>query len=378
MFARASLPGFVRSPVVLGFLLLSAPLCAEDPGGPQDELDKELEATTQTARATNRVLIPVPLANPQIGAGIGLAAVWFYTPPGSTRPWTSGVGGLASSNGSIALGGLHQMSLSGDRFRVEVQGGYGRLNLNYFATGPVSGETAIPIQQKPAVFEGRATTRIAPHLQLGGRFRFLNMETNVRDPGSVPADVDLSELENYQLGAIGPVLTYERTDRAMNPRQGTRISGQWLFALPGLGSDSAYSKAIVTANQFVPVSDRTVVAFRGSLCSASRDAPFFDLCLFGSSANLRGYESGRFRDNASWAVQTELRREIGGKFGVVGFAGVGGVAPGLGELGGEPLLPAAGFGVRYEVARDYGINLRLDVAVGRDSRAVYVGLGEAF
>jgi hypothetical protein len=35
-------------------------------------------------------------------------------------------------------------------------------------------------------------------------------------------------------------------------------------------------------------------------------------------------------------------------------------------------------GLRYEVARDYGINLRLDVAVGRDSRAVYVSLGEAF
>lgn len=364
--------------VWMALLLLSAPLRAEAPDGPHDELDKELEAATETARATNRVLIPVPLANPQIGAGVGLAAVWFYTPPGSTRPWTSGVGGLVSSNGSLALGGLHQMSLARDRFRVEVQGGYGRLNLNYFATGAVSGETAIPIQQQPAVFEGRVTTRIAPGVQMGGRFRFLNMATGVRDPDSVPTDVDLSDLENYQLGAIGPVATYERTDRPMNPRSGTRISGQWLFALPGLGSDTAYNKAIVTANQFVAVSDRTVAAFRGSLCSASSAAPFFDLCLFGASANLRGYESGRFRDNASWAVQTELRRDLGGKFGVVGFAGVGGVAPGLGEIGDEPLLPAAGFGVRYEVARDYGINLRLDVAVGRDSRAIYVGLGEAF
>jgi outer membrane protein assembly factor BamA len=164
----------------------------------------------------------------------------------------------------------------------------------------------------------------------------------------------------------------------MNPRDGTRISGQWLFALPALGSDTAYSKAILTANHFVPADERTVAAFRASLCAASRDAPFFDLCLFGASSNLRGYESGRFRDHASWAVQTEVRRALGGKFGAVAFAGVGGVAPSLGEIGGQPLLPAAGMGLRYEVARDYGVNLRLDVAVGRDSRAVYVSLGEAF
>jgi outer membrane protein assembly factor BamA len=341
-------------------------------------VDQLLEVAEETARATNRVLIPVPLVNPQIGAGFGIASVWFYTPPGSTRPWTTGVGGLASSNGSFGLGGLHQMSLARDRYRVEVQGGYARLNTNYFASGPVSGETAVGIEQAPALLEGRVTTRIAPRLQMGVRFRFLDMQTTVRDPDSVPADIDLSELENYQLGAIGPLLTYEQTDRAMNPRDGIRISGQWLFALPGLGSDSAYNKAIVTANRFVAVNDRTVVAFRASGCAASRDAPFFDLCLFGASANLRGYESGRFRDHASWAVQTELRRALGGKFGAVAFAGVGGVAPSLGEIGGEPLLPAAGMGLRYEVARDYGINLRLDVAVGRDSRAVYVSLGEAF
>jgi hypothetical protein len=375
---RRGARGLGKSAIAALLLLPSAPLWAEDPNSGQDELDTGVEAATETARAVNRVLIPVPLVNPQLGAGLGLAAVWFYTPPGSTRPWTSGVGGLVSSNGSIAAGGLHQMSLSRDRFRVEVQGGYGRLNLNYFVTGPDSGETVVPIEQKPALFEGRVTTRIARNLQMGVRFRFLNMSTTVRDPAGVPADVDLSELENYQLGAIGPLLTYERTDRAMNPREGTRISGQWLFALPGLGSDSAYNKAIVTANRFFAVSERTVAAFRASGCSASSKAPFFDLCLFGSSANLRGYESGRFRDNASWAVQTELRRDLNDRFGVVGFAGVGGVAPGLGDIGSEPLLPAAGFGVRYKVARDYGINLRLDVAVGRDSRAVYVGLGEAF
>lgn len=364
--------------VLLAVALPTATLRAEDVVGPEDDVDQLLVAAEETARATNRVLIPVPLVNPQIGAGLGLASVWFYTPPGSTRPWTTGVGGLASSNGSFGFGGLHQMSLARDRYRVEVQGGYARLNTNYFATGPVSGETSVGIEQTPALFEGRVTTRIAPRLQMGARFRFLNMQTRVRDPASVPADIDLSDLENYRLGAIGPLLTYEKTDRAMNPREGTRISGQWLFALPALGSDTAYNKAIVTANQFVAVNDRTVAAFRASACAASRNAPFFDLCLFGASANLRGYESGRFRDHASWAVQTELRRALGGKFGAVAFAGVGGVAPSLGRIGGEQLLPAAGMGLRYEVARDYGINLRLDVAVGRDSRAVYVSLGEAF
>jgi len=355
------------------------------PQASAESADDEIEAigdkAIQSRRASSRIIIPVPLATPQLGAGLLLGTAWFYSPAASSRPWVTGVGGLATSNGSWGLAGTHRMTLGGDRFRVDLTAGTGRLNTQFYGVGGEAGQenNGIGISQTPMLLQAQATTRIVENLFIGGRLRFLDMETRVRDESEVPPETDTDDIEeDRRVVALGPVFAFDRTDGSLNPRAGTKVNGQWLFSLPGLGSDSAYSKANLTANHYVDVSERTVVAVRGALCAASQDTPFFDLCLFGSSANLRGYPSGQFRDRASWAVQGEWRRRVGGKFGVVAFAGIGGVAPDLGSLGDSTLLPAAGAGIRYELSREYGVNLRLDGAVGRNSQAIYVSIGEAF
>ena len=351
----------------------------------EQTLDNEVETITSGAelisRATNRVIVPVPLAGPQLGFGLGLGAVWFYSPSASSRPWTTGVAGLATTNGSLGVGGRHSMSLDRDRYRVDITAGYGNFNTQFFGVGGEAGQdnAPVPITQTPVLFQGQATMRIIPNLFVGGRLRFLDMTTVVRDDAVIPPDLDINDIEEERrIVAIGPVFNLDLTDGSLNPRSGTTVNGQWLFAVPGLGSDNAYDKANFTVNHFVDVNDKTVVGFRGSLCAASQDAPFFDLCLFGSSSNLRGYASGQYRDRASWAVQTEWRRHLSGRFGVVAFAGIGGVAPGLGSIGHSTLLPSAGGGIRFEVSPEYRVNIRLDAAVGRDSSAIHLSLGEAF
>lgn len=68
--------------------------------------------------------------------------------------------------------------------------------------------------------------------------------------------------------------------------------------------------------------------------------------MYGSSSDLRGYETGRYRDRASWAMQVEARQHLFGRFGVVAFAGIGGTAPGLGSLDDTEFLPSVGLGLR--------------------------------
>jgi hypothetical protein len=74
----------------------------------------------------------------------------------------------------------------------------------------------------------------------------------------------------------------------------------------------------------------------------------------------------------------ELRHRLKGRFGVAAFAGVGGIAPSFGDLGDSKILPAVGAGVRWQASKETPINLRIDVAVGKDSNAFYVSVGEAF
>jgi len=106
--------------------------------------------------------------------------------------------------------------------------------------------------------------------------------------------------------------------------------------------------------------------------------PFFDLCLFGAGSDLRGYTAGQYRDRMMLAAQAEYRLELPKRFGLVAFAGVGEVAPSLGEFNTKDLLPSAGGGLRYTIATKNHVNLRLDYAVGKDSTALYFGVGEAF
>ncbi|HEY9548640.1 MAG TPA: hypothetical protein VIR45_03990 [Kiloniellaceae bacterium] len=75
--------------------------------------------------------------------------------------------------------------------------------------------------------------------------------------------------------------------------------------------------------------DEGILAARAAGCFAGGEVPIVDLCLFGARNDLRGYETGRCRDETSLALQVEQRWKFAERWGVVGFAGVGGEAPTL-------------------------------------------------
>jgi len=79
-----------------------------------------------------------------------------------------------------------------------------------------------------------------------------------------------------------------------------------------------------------------------------------------------------------WAMQAEYRMPLFWRFGAVAFAGVGGIAPGIDQLGDSTVLPSAGVGLRFAASKTYRVNVSLDAAWGKDSSAVYFYIGEAF
>ena len=129
-------------------------------------------------------------------------------------------------------------------------------------------------------------------------------------------------------------------------------------------------------NRYFELATNHVLAIRGYGRGTSGDAPFFSLASFGSGADLRGYSPGRYRDKLMFALQSEYRWRFTERFGLVAFAGVGGVAPEIGQF--DELLPSIGTGLRYVLAKQNNVSLRFDAAWGRDEHTFYVGIGEAF
>jgi hypothetical protein len=69
--------------------------------------------------------------------------------------------------------------------------------------------------------------------------------------------------------------------------------------------------------------------------------------MMGGGSIMRGYYQGRYRDNVLLATQAEVRWPLGGRFGIVGFAGLAEVQSGFGDMNFDDLEPSVGGGLRF-------------------------------
>ena len=148
-------------------------------------------------------------------------------------------------------------------------------------------------------------------------------------------------LSLYATGATVPFIP----GRARNLRSGR------IFLPRVWVASSAIKPTRWRINKYSSLGPRQVLAYRVMGCGVGGDVPFYDLCLFGFSNDLRGYYAGQFRDRRMFATQVEYRFELFWRIGVVGFVGVGAVAPELSKFRGDELLPAGGGGFRLTVAK---------------------------
>ncbi|MEM6532292.1 MAG: BamA/TamA family outer membrane protein [Myxococcota bacterium] len=199
--------------------------------------------------------------------------------------------------------------------------------------------------------------------------------TNVDDAelGALPGSGDGS-----QLGA-GVRAVWDRRDRALWTRSGAFFRGSLVFYDDHAASDFTMSEVQLDGRAFLPLGHDWVVGIQGVVDVRRGNVPFFRQALIGGPDRLRGTFAGRFRDDASWYAQSEVRSPVfWWRLAAVGFAGAGAVAPRFSGLTDARHIVVAGGGVRIGVGED-GANVRMDYGFGSDrERAFYISLGEAF
>jgi outer membrane protein assembly factor BamA len=337
--------------------------------------------SAEKPKKVDLLVAPVPLSNPASGTGLAVGAIGFYNPNGEPRQWISGVGLIYTSRGTTGIGAYHSMSFGQDLWRLTGLISYAEAHRHYYGIGEEAGNRGdiLDLVSDEFTFQVELLRRVIPHGYAGVRYRLFDTDGSPQQPSTptLPAPPD-SQLNSTQ-SAFGPSLAYDTRDSSLQPRRGAYITSVWLFGVRALGDSFAHNRLKMSAAGYFPLGTRTVLAVRGSLCSAGGEVPYYDLCLFGSTNDLRGYPSGRYRDRASWATQAELRQHVFNRWGAVAFFGVGGIAPSFGEIfTNGNVLPAGGVGVRYQPFRKNDVQLRLDFAAGKDEHAVYLGIGEAF
>lgn len=365
---------------VFALSLAATPALAASPEAVVRDIDKTTSHAGRIAHDLGVVAMPIPISNPAIGSGVGLAGLALYKVGETDKPWATGVGGVYMENGSWAAGVFQKAHFAGDKVRLTAFAGTGDFQLDFYGIGSDAGSRgrSVTLDEQGDFGLAQGLVKVGGPLYLGPVYRYMKVQTSIDGVEWPFPNLPRPDFERESTtSALGIGGEYDTRDNEYNPRKGGYIDGQWLFANDALGSDFTYDRFNLAANLYEPLDKRSMLAARVAFCGAGDDAPFYDICMFGQNNDLRGYPSGQYRDRAMAAAQVEYRRELFWRFGMTAFVGVGGVAPSFDKWGSD-LLPAAGLGLRFKASKKYGVNASLDYAVGKDGGAVYFYIGEAF
>jgi hypothetical protein len=234
--------------------------------------------------------------------------------------------------------------------------------------------------------------QIGPHFQvtLGDRFRNVNIR-----PGAFGQLPDIKDrfssatvpgIDGFTTHAMRVSLTYSTLDNRDTPTFGgyTRITFEpTLEALGGAGNHRHYE---VETKGFIPLSNsRYISVFRLMYNQTlGPDVPFLEQSILGGETSLRGYGRNRFIDSSFLLCNIEerirlFRWEV---FGVTAdwelapFIDLGAVMESLDKANGSNFEFNPGVGFRAIIRPN--IVGRVDLGVGKEGPAIFVGLGYPF
>ncbi len=179
---------------------------------------------------------------------------------------------------------------------------------------------------------------------------------------------------------IGPAFTYDTTDSHTQPAAGVEIDASWTFGLDVLGNSFDHDKLMAEGHAYFSLSERTGAGDERAVLQRRRRRPVLQLVplrRLGRPARLRDRPLPRPGELGGAGRGAAPLQPSGG----AGWSSPvsAAIAPSAGDLIDESnLLPAGGVGVRYRPFKNNDVQLRVDVAVGKNDHGIYVGIGEAF
>jgi len=331
------------------------------------------------------VVAPLPISSPALGTGI-IPIVGYIFPfrrnDTVSPPSVVGAAGLATNNGSRGFAAYADLYMKQKTYRVTAAYVRGTLNYDLYGLGLIAGNAGLklPLSQSGEVLRAEALRRVGWEFLLGVRFWAGSSDVVKRSMSETSPVTDPPNLGLHTaLRALGLRLNRETTANRFYPTGGTLLDFTSDFFSEALGSKYTFQAYRFTFNKYGSISEKQVLAYNLFVCGTGGTPPFYANCIYGANNELRGYTAGRYIDRYMFATQLEYRLSLPKRFGLVGFGGIGEVAPGGSQaFRVNSLLPGGGGGIRFQLSKNHRVNLRADIARGKDTWTWGMGVGEAF
>jgi outer membrane protein assembly factor BamA len=253
------------------------------------------------------------------------------------------------------------------------------LALRFYGIGPntpSSNEEIYHPQRVLAYFE--IFRNLFLDLKAGLRYEFDYFKFLDYDKNGILATESIRNTTNKKIFGGGVLLDWDTRDRKYSPTSGSHHQFFALFFDDKLGSEINFNNYNIDLRNYFSLGAGHVLATQFFIYIANGDPPFWRLAALGGRAHTRGYRRGRYLESCLLAFQGEYRLPVLWRLGLVGFAGLGDVAPSIRKLQFEHMRPSFGAGIRFALGSPDKVRARFDVGLGGDSVRFYVSFDEAF
>lgn len=185
----------------------------------------------------------------------------------------------------------------------------------------------------------------------------------------------------YQVAGIGTSLSWDTRNNTFWPSKGRLLSVSATHFTPFILSDHRYTNIVVDARQFIRVDRKQIIALQAyGFFNTGTDVPVRSLASLGGADRMRGFFSGRYRDNDLMLLQAEYRLHLFRRFSTVAFGAAGDVNGAYSSLQFSRLKYSFGGGIRFATNKNEKQHIRIDYGIGngKGNYGLYLQFGEAF
>jgi len=324
--------------------------------------------------------IPLIITEPAVGYGGGMGLMFLSRPlpnaeDGLGRPNITAVGGFGTESGTWGAFAGDIRHWFDDRVQTMVGAVYASANLKYYGIGDDPALAAHPLDYnlEPKGGTARVKYRFGDSRIWGGlNYALVSTEVTFDLPPGTPGQPVIAR--DTKVGGFTPSLNLDTRNNFFTPTRGTYLEVSPGFFSPAFGGDDDFQRVVLVGMQYVPLSKELFLGVRADAAASFGDEPFY-LRPF---ITLRGAPALRYQGEEIAQIETELRWQFWQRFSLVGFAGCGASWTEFEHFDRDQVIVTGGVGFRYEMAREYGLHVGVDVAAGPDGAAVYLQVGSAW
>ncbi|MGR3713755.1 MAG: BamA/TamA family outer membrane protein [Shimia sp.] len=336
-----------------------------------DHIEVATSGNTFGLSAGSLVVAPVPFRNELVGAGLALGAGYLFKTDELSDTSIIGIGALRTENGSDAKALTASFAFQANTWQTSFFAGEADMYYDLYL-----GNVSFPVRQTGELYKAKVLYGIAPKVHVGADLRYL--DTTLSFARYNPTALTLP-LATAELASITAIAKWDTRDDSFSARSGHLLEIEGMFA-DALNRDNAdYRKLVARYTHHRPIGTEHSIAMRFTACTVTDRSPFFDKCSLGGTDNFRGFNPTRFLNSNLLSFQAEYRHQLTSRVSGVGFLGGGLSGPTFERLDNAGIHVAGGFGVRYQLSKDFKAKFSIDVAKNdRGDELLYVYVGQRF